>query len=223
MELIVLWSRTRLGASLGISQRLGCNVRVQIRFMAEAAAGFVHFFRADGDGFSVAEVLSGGSRGLLASRSGTAANHADCRKFRHVFGDSEKFRHRAERLAAEIHVQACADHAHAAVRKLLSDFDDRVIEELGFVDSDDASGVFNELQDVASAFDWARENFVGIMALNVIRAVAAVDQRLKNLDLLARNLGALYPAQEFFGLPAEHAAANDFDRSTEMRPSAIVH
>jgi hypothetical protein len=57
----------------------------------------------------------------------------------------------------------------------------------------------------------------------MLSAVAAVDHGLENLDFLASDLGPLYSAQKFFGLAAEHAAANDFNRSTELSPSAIVH
>ena len=92
-------------------------------------------------------------RGALAARSGTAANHANGGKFGHVFGDREKLRHRAEGLAAKIHVESRDDDSHSAIGEFLRDFDDGVVEKLGFVDSDDASVVVDEFQNIACLFD----------------------------------------------------------------------
>ena len=51
---------------------------------------------------------------------------------------------------------------------------------------------------------------------DVVVAVAVVDLRLEDLDLLPRDLGAPQPADELFALAAEHAAGNDLDPAAAM-------
>ena len=49
---------------------------------------------------------------------------------------------------------------------------------------------------------------------DLVLAEAIIEGGLEDLDFLARNLGALDAANQFFGLAAEHAAADEFDPTT---------
>ena len=58
---------------------------------------------------------------------------------------------------------------------------------------------------------------------DVVVAVAVVDLRLEDLDLLPRNLRAAQPADELFALPAEHAAGDDFNPPGPGRGVLNIH
>jgi hypothetical protein len=95
----------------------------------------------------------------------------------------------------------------------LRDLDDGFVKELSFVDPDHASVVVEILKDISGPFDRTRGDSVGVVALDVIRAVAVVDLGLKDLHLLACDLRPLESADELLGFPAEHAPANNLNDS----------
>ena len=66
---------------------------------------------------------------------GIAAHHADRARLGDVLGDRQQLRHRLERLAEIILVEAGDDHAHAARGQLGGDVRQLRIEELAFVDA----------------------------------------------------------------------------------------
>lgn len=107
--------------------------------MTEAAARFIRFCGSDGD-----DRLRVACHALGAG-SGLAANDANSGEFGHALGDGQEFRHRPERLPSEIHIEASADHAHSSVREFVADIDNRVVEELDFIDSDDSRVVLDEI------------------------------------------------------------------------------
>jgi hypothetical protein len=49
------------------------------------------------------------------------------------------------------------------------------------------------------------------MRNNVNHIISGIDTGLKNFDFQMGNLGSFQPADEFFGLAAEHRTANDFN------------
>ena len=68
---------------------------------------------------------------------GGAADHADGQRLGDVFGDREQLRHRLERLAEIILVEAGDDDALALVGERVADGRQLRVEELPFVDADD--------------------------------------------------------------------------------------
>src|SRR5262249_40558982 len=85
------------------------------------------------------------------------------------------------------------------------------VEELAFVDSH-YLGVFVDAADeLARAPHALRRDAHIAMGDDAVVAVAVVEQRLEDLDLLPGNLRPSQPANELFALAAEHAAGDDFD------------
>jgi len=58
---------------------------------------------------------------------------------------------------------------------------------------------------------------------DVILAVAIVDERFEDLDLLAGDLRAAQAADELLALAAEHAARDDFDPAVLRRLANNIH
>lgn len=172
--------------------------------MAETASCFVHFLRAYCDDVRIAD-------DSLRTRSWHSAADAYGLEFRYAFRDREEFRHRAEGLTAEVHIKTRADHADSAVSEFITDLDHGVVEELNFVDSYDPRIIFDAVEDFTGISDGYGENFIRIVGLDMVFAIAIIDLRFKDLHFLATILRALQTSHELFGLPAKHAPTNNFD------------
>ena len=172
--------------------------------MAETAPSLVHFLCPDGDDRLVTDYF-------LGPGSGLAANDADGLELSNAFGDGQKFRHGSERLTAKIHVEARTDHAHSAVSELITDVDDRVVEELNFIDADNPRIIFHSVEDLTCVSHGNGKDAIRIVRLDVIFAVTIIDFRFENLNFLATVLSALDAPHEFFRLPAKHTSADDLD------------
>src|SRR4051794_21697658 len=98
------------------------------RFVASAASGLVRLRRADEHALAFnAQALSPIGR--------RAALHAHCVQLGNVFGHRQKLRHRFERLAARVLVEAGDDDARAAIREHLADPNQAAAQKLGFINA----------------------------------------------------------------------------------------
>ena len=120
------------GGVVADQQRRGLLFLGQGRVGLEAAsaAGFVHTSGADDN------QLFAFDQALRVNR-GISAADANGEKFGDFFGDGQQARHRLERAAAEVGVEAGDDHALAQIRQLGADIHYFFAEELRFVDADD--------------------------------------------------------------------------------------
>jgi len=176
----------------------------QRRIEADAAARLVRALRAEQHAVTTRDQA-------LRVVGGIAAHHADRERLGDVLGNRQQLRHRFERLAEIILVEAGDDDALTLIRKLVTDRGQILVEELPFVDADDLRVRLDEIQQRAGAADRARRNPHLAVRDDVIVGVPGVDGRLEDLDFLASELGAAQPADQLFALPAEHAANDDFD------------
>lgn len=68
-----------------------------------------------------------------------SALHADGMHLLHILGHGHERRHRPERLPEKVHIQPGDDHSDTGIRERLRHFDERGVEKLGLVHSDDLS------------------------------------------------------------------------------------
>src|SRR5438067_7063943 len=101
------------------------------------AARLVGLLGADDDD-RVVEVRGHAVHDALGARRGLAADDADRLELVDALREREQHRHGAERLAAEVEIEAGADHAPAVSDERADDADDVGVEELDLVDADDA-------------------------------------------------------------------------------------
>jgi hypothetical protein len=140
-----------------------------------------------------------------------AANHADGEGLGDVLGDRQQLRHRFERPAQIVLIQAGDDDPLAAIGERVTGRREIEVEELPFVDADHF-GVVGDLQQqlVGVADGLGRDPHLAV-GDDMAVAEAVVHQRLEHLHPLAGNLDPPQPADELFALPAEHAAGDHFD------------
>src|SRR5439155_14661973 len=171
---------------------------------AVPAARFVHAARAEQDAVAARHEPLGVIRGV-------AAHDADRQRFRDVFRDCEELRHRLERTAEVILVEPGHDDPLTAVRQCVAHRRQVQIEELPFVDPHHFGVIVDELQQLLRTPDVARRDAHVAVRDDVGVAVAVVDERLEDLDLLPGDLRAPQPSNQLLALAAEHAAGDDFD------------
>ena len=171
--------------------------------VAVAAEGLVGVLFAQDDEFAaVGEAVGEVGEG--------AAADADGMDLLDVVGDGEESRHGPEGLAQVVGVQAGDDDADAAVGQFLDHADDAVVKELCLVDAYDLD-VRVDLEHPGRGLDGGAGNAVGIVGDDIQVRVALVHRGLERGDSLLGELGALEPPDEFFRLPREHRAADEFD------------
>jgi len=138
-----------------------------------------------------------------------ATLHADGMDLGDVVGNGAERRHGAEGLSPEVHVQSGNDDAHPAVGQFVTDADQTLVEELGFVDTYHVD-VGTEQQDAGRRVEWGGVDGVVVVAHHLLVAVAGVDGRLEDFYLLLGKLRTAQTADEFFGLSREHGTADNF-------------
>jgi len=180
------------------------------------AARFVHPGGAD------QHAVAAGDQPLRVVRR-IAADDADGQRLGDVFGNREELRHRLERTAQVVLIQTRDDHTFPAVRERVARGRQVRVEELPFVNPDDLGVVVDALHELVGALHALRRHTHVAVRDDVIFAVAVVDERLEDLDLLLRNLRAAQPANELLALAAEHAAGDDFDPAMLWLAAHDVH
>src|SRR5207247_5108931 len=125
-------------------------------FVAGAAASLVRLFRADDDDRVVVERGDAVDDPLRARRR-FAADDADRLQLLDALGEREERRHGAERLAAEVLIEARADDTSSVRDERTDDMDDAPIEELDLVDADDARVECNDRGDLFARAHRARD------------------------------------------------------------------
>ena len=172
---------------------------------AATAAGLVGVGAADDDA-----VL--GRDDALGLVRGIAAPHADREGLGDVLGDREQLRHGLERLAQVVGIEprdderACPSSRSARRRR-------RASRSKNCPSSMPTTSVrwssFSRIS-LGSADELGLDAHVAVRH-DVLLAVAPVDDRLEDLDPLARDLRAPQPADQLLALAAEHAAGDHFD------------
>jgi len=188
--------------------------------MAFSTASFVDFGRAHQDDRIVKRCRASLDEALCAAGV-LPADHADCVELADIFGASQQLRHWAERQAAEILIKARANNSLAAVGQSFADHDDVAIEKLHFVDGHDVGLNIDGYQYILRLADTLGLKMQPILGCNLFNVVAGVNGRLESLNLLASDDGATQAADHLFRLAAKHAAADDFDSSSWVRPIGL--
>src|SRR5918997_181053 len=120
--------------------------------VAVAAAGLVALLGPHED-----DRGGGGGRASVYEALGAggvpAAAGADGPELDYLVGLGEQPRHRAEGLAAEVHVEARRDHLVAGVGELAGGLHDARVEELGLLDGDDVGRGVHPLQELGAGAD----------------------------------------------------------------------
>jgi hypothetical protein len=142
---------------------------------------------------------------------GRAADNADGEGLRDVLRDRQELRHRLERLAEIVLVEAGDDHALALIGERRAHRGQLLIEELPLVDPDDFRLPPHARQEFGRFLQALRRNLHLAVRRDVVVAVAIVDGRLENLHLLPGNLRAAHATDQLLALAAEHAAGDDLD------------
>ena len=132
-----------------------------------------------------------------------AAADADGVHFLDVLGYCHQGRHRAERLALEIGVQAGYDDPLALVGKGLDHFHQVFPEELCLVNAYHL-GLIRSGQHVLRILCRPARYAVEVVGNHVHIGVSRIHGRLEDLYFLIGELGSLESPDEFFGLAGKH-------------------
>lgn len=132
-------------------------------------------------------------------------------------------RHDAERLAAEVGVQAGDDDADAAVDEGARDGDDAGVEELGFVYPDDAMAVVDERKDVRGAGDGDRAMGLAVARGDGDPVRADVVRGFEHDRALARDGRPPQPPYELIALAGRHATDDDLDAALFIGHDATTY
>ena len=187
--------------------------------MTAAATGFVRFaapYQDDG------VVVSG--RLAVDQALGAAGRRPTCDTDGLKLGDllslGHQERHRAKRLAAEVHVEPGEDDAHAASRQLIADLGELPIKELGLVHRHNRGLGIQPLEDLAGIAHGYGFPTQTVVRRDLLSVIPLVQSRLENLDLLLCNAGPPDATDQLLRLAAEHTPANNLDPATVV---AVAH
>lgn len=145
--------------------------------------------------------LAGGeSVGVVGEIAALDANGVDLLD---VLGDGHQARHRAERMAEEVGVEAGDDDSEALVGQYLDYLDDRVAEKLRLIDADHLD-VIIDLQHPGGIGDRCGGQAMQIVRDDIDVRVADVDGRLEDGYLLIGELGSFETAYKLLRLTGEH-------------------
>jgi len=147
-----------------------------------------------------------------------ATDYADGVQLGNFLCNAQQVGHRAERLAAEIGVEACYNDTNVAVGKLLDEVNNAGIEKLNLVNSDH-SGIGQEKRDnFGSAADVLSGNVLPVVTGDVLCAVvASVQAVFKNLNFLTGNDCPPDTADQLLCFAAEHTSANHLDTTSVVQ------
>src|SRR6266853_1768906 len=171
---------------------------------AAAAAGFVGAHGANDDQLLAFDEALGVNRGV-------AAANTNRQQLGDLFGDGEKARHRFERAATVIGVQAGNDDAFAEIGELGANIHYLIAKKLRFVDADYFRAWRKFFHDFGGFEDVVRRNAEAGVRDDFVGGIAFVDGRLDDLQTLARDFRAAQTADQLFTLAGKHRANDDFD------------
>jgi hypothetical protein len=129
---------------------------------------------------------------------------------------AEELRHRSEREAAEVLVEAARHDAHPGLDEAVEDEQDLRREELHLVDADDVVPL-DETGDVGGVVDRDRTHLGPRVTDDVGDVVAVVEPRLDDQRALPGDLGPAQTADELLALAAEHGPADDLEPAARVR------
>ena len=114
----------------------------------------------------------------------------------------EQRRHRPERPAHEVLIEAGDDHAHAAIGERGGELDQPVVEELRLVDAHHLHVAAERGRELAAVAHGVRRHLAQVARHHALGTMTAVGGGLEHLDLLAGDDGAADASQELFALAA---------------------
>ena len=141
------------------------------------------------------------TRGALGEVRGLSADDADRVHLVDELGEREQRRHRAERTAEEVLIEAGDDDAHASIGELGGEIDQAFVEELRLVDADHLYLGQQRGAQLPAVANRKRGDLPQVTRDDALGPVADVGGRLEDLDLLACDESAPEPAQQLFALP----------------------
>lgn len=141
----------------------------------------------------------------------TAVN-ADSVYLRHILRHRHERRHRTERLAQIVHIEAGHYHAYAPVCQCLNDVHEIVIKELGLIDTHNIY-IAGKQQYAFCRIHRCRKDGIGIVTDNLFFGITGIDLGFEYLDVEICKLGTFQTAYEFLCLTRKHRTAYHFDPS----------
>src|SRR5271156_4357956 len=142
---------------------------------------------------------------------GVAAAHANRQQLHNFFRHRQQARHRFERPAHEVSVQASDYHALPHVREFHAALDHRFAQELRFVNAHHFSARRDFRQNIrAILHQFGIELQAGVRD-DAVLGITLVNHRLENLHTLFRNFRAAQPANQLLALAGKHWPNDYFD------------
>src|SRR5277367_403307 len=175
-----------------------------MRLEASAAARFIHIARANDDQLF-------GRHQALRVHGRIGAAHTDRQQLHDFFRHGEQARHRFERAAHEIRVQAGDDHALAHVCQFHAAFHHRFAQELRFVNAHHFGARRDFCQNVRTVFHEFGIELQAGMRDDAVLGIALVNHGLEDLHALFGDFGAAQAADQFFALAGEHRPDHHLD------------
>ena len=148
----------------------------------------------------------------LVLAGGGPAFDADRQELSDVFGSADELRNGFERTAEVVLVQPADNHPLALEGKGVADFDQALVEELGFVDTNDL-GFPAQFQDLSRKLDHGRRYARLGVTDQALLVITSVDAGFEDHDPLAGDESPAQSANQLFGLTGEHASTDHFDPS----------
>ena len=139
-----------------------------------------------------------------------AATHADGMQFCNIFGAGDKCWHRPEWNSHIIHIETCHQYPDAIISHDVANGCDLGIKKLGFINANHIH-IIDHKKDLGGRLNRSRRNGMCIVGHDLNFAVSYVHGRFKNLYFLLCDPGPVEAADQFFGLPGKHRAADHFD------------
>lgn len=144
------------------------------------------------------------------------AHNTDCEGLGDVLGHRQELRHGIKGPAAEILVKAGYNDPLSLISKALGNLHDSGVKELTFIDADDLCFLCPG-EHLRGVLDYCRPEARVTVRNEMRRTEACIDSGLEDGHLLACDFCTSQPADELFGLAAEHAAGDDFDPANPAR------
>ncbi len=131
-------------------------------------------------------------------------------------GHGQQRRHRAERTAHIVLIEAGGHDPEAGIGQLHADLDDAFVEELHFVDPDHLHADLDAGEQFLARAHRERLQAAVVARDDVLGGEAVIDERLEDLHALPGNDGAAQATNQLFRLSGEHPSGDDFDPAASV-------
>jgi hypothetical protein len=181
--------------------------------MALAAARLIYFGRANKHDWIVCSRRPAVDQSLCAACFFPTDN-TDCMKLIDQFRPSHQIRYGAKGHASKISVQTSAYDPFSLFSQPIADDDNIRIKELHFIYRHH-SCVWRQIRKyLFGQLNWFGLKSQAIMRSDLFLMITSINLRLENLDLLSSDYRPPQAPDQFLGLTAEHAAADQFNTTS---------